>query len=58
MAVNDGHRREPGELDAILKTMPERAVKAAEAATDPTEQYELFLRILLDLDDWRRSGGG
>lgn len=49
---------EPGELDAFLETMPERDVSAPVASTDPTEQYELFLRILLDLDDWRRSRGG
>ena len=48
---------EPGELDAFLEIMPGRAVNAPEAATDPIEQYELFLRILLDLDDWRRSRG-
>ena len=48
---------EPGELDAFLETMPERVVNAPEATTDPTEQYELFLRILLDLDEWRRSQG-
>ena len=48
---------EPAELDAFLEIMPGRAVNGLEAATDPIEQYELFLRILLDLDDWRRSRG-
>ena len=48
---------EPAELDAFLEIMPGRAVNGLEAATDPIKQYELFLRILLDLDDWRRSRG-
>ena len=48
---------EPGELDAFLETRPRRAVNAPDPATDPAEQYELFLRILMDFDDWRRAQG-
>ena len=43
---------EPAELDAFLEIMLGRAVNAPEAATDPIEQYELFLLIFLGLDDW------
>ena len=46
---------EPGELDAFLETRSQRAVHAPNVARDPAEQYELFLRILMDLDDWRRA---
>ena len=48
---------DPGELDAFLESRSGRDAHTSNPATDPTEQYELFLRILLDLDDWRRSRG-
>ena len=48
---------EPGELDAFLETRPSRAVNVPDPARDPAEQYELFLRILMNFDDWRRARG-
>ena len=45
----------PGELDAFLETRPRRAVHGPRPTAAPAEQYELFLRNLLDLDDWRRG---
>ena len=37
-------------------TVPERQpIGANEPATQPGEQYELFLRNLLDFDDWRQA---
>ena len=48
---------EPGELDAFLNEQSYRAVHSPKPATDPDERYEVFLRILLDFDDWRRARG-
>ena len=45
----------PGELEGFLEGRRGNAIGASEPATDRTEQYELFLRNLLDFDDWRRA---
>lgn len=42
----------PGELEGFLKG---RQANVARPATELEEQYELFLRNLLDFDDWRRA---
>lgn len=42
----------PGELEGFLEG---RQWKGIDPAADPAEQYELFLRNLLDFDDWRRA---
>ena len=51
-----------GELEGFLEHRRTNAIRANEPTTDPSEQYELFLRNLLDFDDWRRAqrrdGGG
>ena len=44
-----------GELEAFLQGRHWNAVHGPDPATDAKEQYELFLRILLDFDDWRRA---
>ena len=46
---------EPGELEDFLEGRRWDAIRGPEATRDPVEQYELFLRNLLDLDDWRRA---
>ena len=48
---------EPGELDAFLSGRRWDSIHGPGPATDSKEQYELFLRILLDFDDWRRARG-
>ena len=45
----------PGELEAFLEGRQANTTFADRPATDPSEQYELFLRNLLDFDDWRRA---
>ena len=45
----------PGELEGFLEGRQGNAIGANNPATDPAEQYELFLRNLLDFDDWRRA---
>ena len=45
----------PGELEGFLEHRRTNAIRANEPATDAGEQYELFLRNLLDFDDWRRA---
>ena len=45
----------PGELEGFLEHRRTNAIRANEPATDPSEQYELFLRNLLHFDDWRRA---
>ena len=45
----------PGELEAFLEGRQANTTFADRPTTDPSEQYELFLRNLLDFDDWRRA---
>ena len=45
----------PGELEGFLEGRQGNAIGANNPATDRAEQYELFLRNLLDFDDWRRA---
>ncbi len=45
----------PGELEGFLEGRQTNAIGAKEPATDLGEQYELFLRTLIDFDDWRRA---
>ena len=45
----------PGELEGFLEGRQANTTFADRPATDPSEQYELFLRNLLDFDDWRRA---
>ena len=45
----------PGELEGFLERRQANAIRANEPATDPGEQRELFLRNLLEFDDWRRA---
>ncbi len=45
----------PGELEGFMELCQANAIRANEPATDPGEQYELFIRNLLEFDDWRRS---
>ena len=44
----------PGELEGFLQGRQTNAIRARGPATDRGEQYELFLRILIDFADWRR----
>ena len=46
---------EPGELEGFLEGRRWDAICGPDPSTDPGEQYELFLRNLLDFDDWRRA---
>ena len=46
---------EPGELEGLLEGRRWDAIRGPEPTRDPVEQYELFLRNLLDFDDWRRA---
>ena len=46
---------DPGELEGFLEGRQANTTFADRPATDPSEQYELFLRNLLDFDDWRRA---
>ena len=43
------------ELDGFLKGRRRDAIRGPDPETDRGEQYELFLRNLLDFDDWRRA---
>ena len=45
----------PGELEGFLERRQPNAIGATKPATEPGEQYELFLRNLLDFDDWRQA---
>ena len=45
----------PDELDGFLKGRRWDALSGPDPETDPGEQDELFLRNLLDFDDWRRA---
>ena len=45
----------PGELEGFLDGHQWSAIGANKPAADQAEQYELFLRNLLDFDDWRRA---
>ena len=45
----------PGELEGFLERRQANAIGANKPATEPDEQYELFLRNLLDFDAWRRA---
>ena len=45
----------PGELEGFQEQNQASAIGANEPATEPGEQYELFLRNLLDFDDWRQA---
>ena len=45
----------PDELDGFLKGRRWDAIRGPDPETDQGKQYELFLRNLLDLDDWRRA---
>ena len=44
-----------GELEGFLEGRQPDALGANKPATDPDEQYELYLRTLIDFDDWRRA---
>ncbi len=44
----------PGELGGFLEQRQVNTTRVNEPASDPVEQYDLFLRNLLDFDDWRR----
>ena len=46
---------EPGELEGFLKGRRWSAICGPDPSSDPVEQYELFLRNLLDFDDWRQA---
>ena len=43
------------ELDGFLEGRRCDAIRGPDPETDRGEQYELFLRNLLDFDDWRRA---
>ena len=45
----------PGELEGFLEGRQGNAIGANDPATDRAEQDELFVRNLLDFDDWRRT---
>ena len=45
----------PEELDGFLKGRHWNTIRGPDPDTDRDEQYELFLRNLLDFDDWRRA---
>ena len=45
----------PDELDGFLTGRRRDAIRGPDPETDRGEQYELFLRNLLDFDDWRRT---
>lgn len=45
----------PGELERFRGGREVNAIGASEPAYDPDEQYELFLRNLLDFHDWRQA---
>ncbi len=45
----------PGELEGFLEGRQGNAIGANDPATDRAEQDELFVRNLLDFDDWRRA---
>ena len=45
----------PGELEGFLDGRRPDAILDPDPTTDPEQQYELFLRNLLDFDDWRRA---
>ena len=45
----------PGELKGFQEQNQASAIGANEPATEPGEQYELFLRNLLDFDGWRQA---
>ena len=45
----------PGELERFRGGREVNAIGASEPAYDPNEQYELFLRNLLDFHDWRQA---
>ena len=45
----------PGELEDFLEGRQTNAIGANKPATDLGEQYELFLRTLIDFDDWRQA---
>ena len=46
---------DPDELDGFLKGRRWDAIRGPDPETDRGEQYELFLRNLLDFYDWRRA---
>ena len=45
----------PGELDRFLEGRRRDSIHGPDPATDRQEQYDLFLRNLLDFDDWLRN---
>ena len=45
----------PDELDGFLKGRRCNSIRSPDPETDQGKKYELFLRNLLDLDDWRRA---
>ena len=45
----------PDDLDGFLKERRWDAIRGPDPETDRGEHYELFLRNLLDFDDWRRA---
>ena len=46
---------EPGALEQFLHGRGWKSIHSHDPSTDPQEQYELFLRNLLDFDDWLTS---
>ena len=46
---------EPGDLECFLEGRRWDAIRGPDPTSDRVEQYELFLRNLLDFDDWRRA---
>ena len=46
---------EPAELEAFLEGRKSQSISGPQPSADPVEQDELFLRNLLDFDDWRRA---
>ena len=46
----------PGELEGFLGSRSHSRLELLDATSDESEQYELFLRNLLDFEDWRNSG--
>ena len=46
---------EPDELDGFLEGRRWDAIRGPDQETDRSTQYEIFLRNLLDFDDWRRG---
>ena len=46
---------DPGELEGFLDGRRWDAIRGSRPTSDRVEQYQLFLRNLLDFDDWRQA---